>query len=209
MTGLTLLRLALTSCLVVCAPAAERLVDFDSPGPSETESTFSLGYSFSVDSDIWVTHLGTYDYGPCGIPDGLAGPQQVGIWALDGTLLASAEIEPLAALQGMFRYSEILPVKLEAGSSYVIATQGVDAPGEGWTTEPPSATLGLGIMLIEPRFAFVSPTDALTFPSQSGVGFGYFGPNAIFESVPEPAPLFLVGCGIGGILLMRLRRLSS
>src|SRR5690606_13875693 len=128
-------------------------------------------------SDIWIVSLGVYDYGPNGVPDGLAGPQQVGLWTANETLLRSKTVDVDAVLDGFFRYSTISPVLLESGSVYVIGAQGVGASGEGWIANPATFAAGSDIRYLETRYAFVQASDPLTFPRDT-LGAMFFGANA-------------------------------
>lgn len=194
--------------LAALAPAVP-LVEFTLPAEfEESSSAFNLGFSFAPSSDIWIVSLGVYDYGPSGVPDGLAGPQQVGLWAANEALLRSAVVDVDAALDGLFRYSTVAPVLLEAGSVYVIGTQGVGASGEGWIDNPSNFQTASEIQYMDARYAFVEADDPLTFPRESLPGSLWFGTNAqyVTTAIPEPGAMMLAGAGLVALLLARRRR---
>ena len=69
--------------------------------------------NYSVGSYMAITQLGVFDYGG----DGLANSHTVGIWAPDGTLLASATVlaGTAAPLVNGYRYTSITPLLIPAG----------------------------------------------------------------------------------------------
>src|ERR1035438_5798290 len=101
--------------VVLITPAAN-LVDFSSPGPLFSGSTWSLGFEFQVNSSITLTGLGTFDYGQ----DGFAQPQQVGLWNSSGTLIASTYVTNDNPLTGFWRFNPITPVALTVGDTYYV-----------------------------------------------------------------------------------------
>src|SRR5689334_7505685 len=86
-------------------------VDFASPGLVLGPSIWSLGFKFQANSSATVTRLGVFD----AYQDGLTGTQQVGLWDMQGNLLASTLVDNTDALQGFWRFRSINSVTLTAG----------------------------------------------------------------------------------------------
>ena len=79
----TVLLLCIMSSQAMATPVPA-LISFTNPSVWYSQD-HSLGYKFSVNSDIDVTALGFFDYNN----DGLAYSHEVGIWDAAATLLAS------------------------------------------------------------------------------------------------------------------------
>jgi hypothetical protein len=97
----------------------------------------TVGWSFAISQDIEVSGLGC---APGTDPD--ASEIEVGLWSLDGTLLASASIDLASASP----FTTIYPVMLHAGDIYVIG---------GWLGSE-SASGG--------QVMFTTPLEPLTSP---------------------------------------------
>ncbi|MCC6444462.1 MAG: PEP-CTERM sorting domain-containing protein [Armatimonadetes bacterium] len=169
-----------------------------------------IGFSFTVNQDIDVTHLGFSDYGK----DGLLSPHDVGIFRKDGNTWLTdvqAQVGSGDALEGNFRFTSLVTsVKLLTGVQYRIsATSGLDK----YTWNPldfnpdPAINFGGAASLFSP--ALTSPTFA------DAAVVGLFGPNFKFRStddtpplnpVPEPSSLAALGMGITGLLSAWRRR---
>ncbi len=182
--------------------------------------------SLSSGNYIAVTQLGVFDQGG----DGLVNAHAVGIWAADGTLLASTTIPAgtVATLVDGYRYMPISPVLIPPGASpipnpfrFLVAAEysagDVDdlvSPirvfGSGYT-QPVSATSYDGSL----SQGFYGLGAGLPFPSQHlPVPEGSSGPpflevNFQFNvvQVPEPAVSLLLASGLL-YLFLRQRRFS-
>ena len=165
----------------------------DPANSSKTDEAFSLGYVFTVNSSIRVTHLGRFD------ADGRfgnTGDKLVRLYNFDSGDVISSEtvsIYTLGELTGGVKshFVAIEPVVLKPGTRYFLATE-VSANeslyGNGIASWP-----GGGVKWIAGRSTAVgSPAmpgkaDANTFPQAGGLGECYFGPNFKYESTPCPA----------------------
>ena len=188
----------------VPAGAATLGVDFSSPGLQAGQSSWSLGYQFIANNAISVVALGTFDYGQ----DGLAGPQQVGLWDASHNLLASTFVDNSDPLQGFWRFNAISPISLVAGATYYVASQG----GEGYTFEPSGFTVDPNITFVQDAFHYNGDTSnsPLAFPDRTDNLAGFFGGNIELSSsatTPEPSSFALFGLGMAVVGLVR-RRLS-
>ena len=179
-------------------------IDLAAGGTDFTNGNWSLGFEFTANSSITVTHLGFYDDGG----NGFAGDHEVGIWDTAGNLLASGTVVAGDTLIDSFRYTAIAPLVLSAGTNYIIAAvTGAENYyfGAPVTTPPEvtyitdryaSDTLGSGLL------DFPEDSDALT-PANAG----YFGPNFQFDAAAVPEPMSMAIWGLGAVGLFGVRRL--
>jgi len=175
-------------------------------GPGFTD----LGYSFVANVATNVVSLGVWDQDG----DGLLNSHEVGLWASDGTLLASTVVSAGSAgiLDSGFRFTDISPVPLTAGQTYYVAalfTCGNLCPDDFAVFDPTSFLLAPQITYGSRRFL---PTTTLAFPALVGsLGTtGYWGGNvrldASAQPVPEPTTMLLLGSGLAAAFLRRRRR---
>lgn len=84
---------------------------------------FTCAYTFTANTAIRVTELGIYDFEL----DGLERFSTVGLWDLQGTLLASATLDAgqSGTLIGSFRYVDIADLDLVSGQQYVLGAFGM------------------------------------------------------------------------------------
>ncbi len=159
---------------------------------SNSAGGFVLGYKFTLTESVRVTQLGYYD----DFGDGLLGSHEVGLYAVDGSLLTSATINPGDTLDEVFRYTAITPIDLAAGDYVLSGVAGYDPgnPVDKYTHDPFSSTF-------DPRFAFIENRvlggqgNTLTFLTDADtemdpiLTFGWYGPNLKLVEVPEPGTM--------------------
>jgi hypothetical protein len=165
---------------------------------------FTVGWTFTTASNISITSLGVLDIAN-------HNAHNVGLWSASGTLLASQNVTlqspSYTSPQGSaFRFESIQPVTLMAGNSYTI--------GAEYTPE-----LYLDFYTYSLRAGSVVNScirygSAVQGPNNTGLVFpstvvadktGFFGPNFLFEPVPEPRTVYLLATGLV-ILGFRFRR---
>ena len=181
-----------------------------SPAVSFTNATFvadaapySLGWDFTLNQDVLVTHLGYYDRGN----NGLVQNHHVGIFRVsDQQLLVSNTVfttDPLAvgdAPEGFYRYHDIADFLLTTGITYRIVATTSSSDGyaydgyQGFASHPALATVGNG---------YWRSTVDLEFPSNLN-GPIYAGPNMLLDAIPEPASVGLLA--VGALLVFRHAR---
>ena len=190
-------------------PANTVISSLDNSGSAIVNDNVSctFGYSLTLGgSDASVTQLGVWDQGN----DGLAEAHSVGLWTSTGTLLASAIVPSgtSASLYNGFRYMNIAPLNLSAGTTYVLGVYD-DALNTDEITFQQTVTLGsdiasIGAPLLLDGIDLAFPTTPI-----DGNAEGFFGPNAMLSvsAVPEPSTLALAGMGgLGCLLLFRRRK---
>jgi hypothetical protein len=183
-------------------------VDFTSPGNQNSVSDWGLGYQFTANANATVVGLGVFDYNQ----DGLAGPQQVGLWDASQDILASVFVDNTDPLQGFWRFAAISPITLVAGDTYYVASQG----GEGYTWNTGGFTVNPDITYVQDAWVYIGDTSnsPLAFPLESdGVtaaqGGAYLGGNVEFGSaIPEPGTCLLIAPILFGLGVLR-RKLRS
>jgi MYXO-CTERM domain-containing protein len=176
------------------------------------EPDFLLGWTFTTNEALIVTHLGVYSGGDDG--DGLQNSHEVGIFNSAGVLIASTTVGPAPAATAInsFQYSLLdVPTILGAGETYtIVGHYGTPAGGSAhWTFGmPPGPQPGLSF---DPAINYVGVlfdfAPSLQMPSQGPFGpeAGYsFGPNVLFQAVPAPGALALLG--IAGLAARSRRR---
>lgn len=127
--------------------------------------TWTLGYSFQVNTAITVTALAVFDADA----DGLNVSHDVGIWNASGNLLASTTVAAGAVdpILGGYRYAAISGLPLTAGNIYYVgAVNGMD--NDGWLQDP-------SVLVAAPEITYLSRQyessgGSLVFPDQSGSG---------------------------------------
>ena len=168
-------------------------VDFAAPGPLIINGPYTVGFEFAVNTPIAVSGLA--DWNPT------AGGNEVGLWNVSGTLLASADVTTSSPTIGNadLNYTAIAPVVLSVGDYYVGA---VAYSGESLTWNVSGMTTIPQITYLTPEYA-VGAT--LTFPTAGagGATTGYFGGDFVESAIPEPGTIGLLGLGIASLVLFR------
>lgn len=167
-----------------------------------TDTSATVGWSFTVSEALTVSSLGYFDLGA----NGLGESHGVAIWTGAGTLLTSATVPSGTAgtLLNSFRYVAISPLILNPGA-YVIgggnalAVDTFVGIASGFSASPLiSFTAARGI------------DGSLEFPTISNPAFnpGFFGPNMLITAaaVPEPSNLILFGTGLIALVGLTVKR---
>jgi hypothetical protein len=163
---------------------------------------FTLGWRFDVNWASKVTGLGVAD----GRDPGLRNSFQVGLWDQGGALVASGTVAGgvAAPLVSGFRYVDIDDVTVAPGTYFIGALylNGADQvifPGNPIVDFAVSPRISFGAATFAPGGTLASPTTS------SSSDKGYFGPNLLIDSVPEPQDwvLFVVGFGLVGTVTRR------
>jgi PEP-CTERM motif-containing protein len=198
--------------LLVCAGSllyADTLgVSTSGDGLFVNTGTWTLGYSFQVNSAISVSALAVFDAGS----DGLNVSHAVGFWDASGNLLASVVVPAgvAAPIQGGFRYEPITPLALTVGNVYYVGSvNGID--NDPWEQDPSVLTAAPQITYLSRQYEFSS--GGLVFPNLVGSGTtGYFGGNFLFTTgvpVPEPGTFMMLGGGLVAIFSAARRKFRN
>ena len=201
---LMLALLVSAASLLYAAPLG---VSTSGDGVFSNTGTWTLGYSFRVDSPITVTALAVFDADS----DGLNVSHAVGIWDASANLLASVVVPAgvAAPILGGFRYENISPLALTVGDVYYVGSvNGID--NDGWEQDPSVLTAAPEITYLSRQYEFSS--GGLVFPDLVGSGdTGYFGGNFLFggTQTPEPGTLMMFGSGMLAALGAARRKFRS
>jgi len=180
----------------------EALESYSTDGTTR-EISGTLGWTFDPSTYITVTALGCFT----NALDNNGQSMEVGLWAADGSLLASNLITTISAAVGLSRYEPITPVFLNPGETYYLGAYSPSGftsletyiPG---TTAPlvvaPDIMLG-GLASTNAGFAFP--------PAEQGTGGDvYLGANFQFQQgVPEPSSVGLFALGVCAAAISRGR----
>jgi len=164
----------------------------------------TLGYSFTVNSDFLTKQLGFFDSGALGLTNSHA----VGLWDVNGTLLASVTIGAglTAPIADGFRWANLSTTALlTAGNTYTLGgtliANDADLMGISATINTPF-TLGQTSLYHDN----VGTDTTLRLPDVSFAQVsGFYGPNLAGSPVPIPSAGWLLGSGLVGLIGLRRR----
>jgi hypothetical protein len=153
-----------------------------------------VGWSFRPLTNVSVTALGCFDYIVSNAPE----PMLIGLWAADGTLLASNGISTNSILIDQTRYAPIEPVLLSTNQTYYL---GAFPTSGGMVIEAFAPEDGPGYASMAPEIqlntAVYSTNVSFTFPESIGgpPDSAIFAPNFEFQDgiVPPVLNITLAG----------------
>lgn len=203
--GVTFLCLGLTSQASAVLVGTEAAVSFPATGTQGIGVTpFTVGWSFSLDDDRRLTHLGIYNFNNSGQANT---DRQIGVWDSLGNLVADVTL--LAGPGGgeldtdpnaNFLYVPVAPnVMLGAGEVYTVGAwyPGDNSPGivfdAGVSTIDGFNFLTASLVNFSGTFGQPDTDVGTSFPD------GFFGPNLRLSIVPVPAAVWLFGTALLGL----------
>lgn len=209
--------IALALAAVIAAPASAEIAADFTGGVTYIRGSFTnFGWTFSTSETRVLTALGVFDRNPAGFADQHA----VGIWNVDGTLIASTTVTSATALSastsplGGWRFENVAPVLLAAGSYtigayYPTNQDGFIGSADGNEVVVSSAswmTFGQGVARTDGSEFLARPESVVGDVFQPG----FFGPNFQSAAVPEPASwaMMIAGFGLAGAALRRRVRVA-
>ncbi|MEJ2669697.1 MAG: DUF4082 domain-containing protein [Gammaproteobacteria bacterium] len=162
-----------------------------------------VGWEFVANSDITVTSLGMWDEFEDGFNNDAP---EVGLWTLNGDLLASTIVTSNDELIDGFRYSDISDVKLTGDTHYVVAGVFREVVAN---TNPNSFAFDADISNVYPTDVMWldsrgANSDTLIFPTDFNNFDGFFGAN--FRFVDEPTTCLLIITGLLGLGMTTTQR---
>ncbi len=170
-------------------------------------ATGTAGWTFQTTTSLTATELGCFTN--VFFNNAAVSTIQVGLWAPDGSLLASNSITPASSLLDQSRYESIEPVLLTPNQVYHI---GIFNPGGNLGLEVAGVSSGGTVSLASlislrgtalGSGGFTSPLE-MPGPDASI----YAGPNFLYRWVPEPSSSLLLGLGAGLWFARRFFRCS-
>ena len=192
---------AIGTCHIVSADTAVEFPN-DPFTPVFPAGGTTFGWQFTVNETIDITHIGLYD----NEGDGFEGAHTMGLWDDDGALVWTEIIQPGTSLPliDQFRYIDLDPPTADGKGGPITVT-----PGHEYTLGFYQAGFFLFDSMLT-RFGEVPLIhDVINYPGHgvgnftSGLGQPTaalsnhaFGPNFMFEMVPAPPSLALLGLGL-------------
>jgi hypothetical protein len=165
----------------------------------------TVGWRFSVNRPIIVTHLGFWD-GDAGTGTAMINSHPVGMWDTSGTLLASNVVNPTSPFTGQFRYEPIPNLEIPAGTYNLGAFYpGTNPISDGYRTSTTGITMSPGFTMLNTLRDPDGAQTGLVFPSVATAAGGRFGPNILFTEIPEPTGAAVLA-GLAGVFAARRRR---
>lgn len=178
--------LVLAAALVVRAQDTVAIQSFISTDYGITAAT--AGWSFQPLTNVSVTALGCFDE----IVSNQPGPVWVGLWAADGTLLASNAVTTNSTLISRARYEPINPILLLTNETYYL---GAFSPSGGMVIHAYSPGNGSGYVNTAPEIqlgmAVGSTNSSFSFPGTAvgPSGSAILAPNFEFQDGIAPPVL--------------------
>ncbi len=175
------------------------------PAWSNNFGNYNVGFRFTANAELYVTHLGAFDEGG----DGFSSYNiEVGIFETDGDLLGSKIVGTGDTLEGQFRFTELSQPLLLAEDTdyYAIAyhSSSEKVAAKSSVTVDPNITYVENVEQYGGPFKFVTQTDG------AGWDAGFFGANFKVAPTPEPtAFLLLAMVGVPVALKRRRRRRAA
>lgn len=163
----------------------------------------TVGWQFSVNRAVNVTHLGFWDGDAATLPMLTSHP--VGLWSAAGVLQTSNTVNPASPLTGQFRYEPTTNVTIGPGT-YVLGAfySALNTNDDGYLTGTTGITMSPGFTMLNTARDPSGPQTGLVFPSVFTAAGGRFGPNLLFTEVPEPGSLALLSTA--GLFALRRKR---
>ena len=183
--------------LAVSAQASYIAYDVQKDVITDNIGTGTSGMLFSTNQALYVTALGYFDaHG-----NGFNFSHDVGIYdTTTHSLIASATVNSGDTIINYFRYVSLAkPLLLSANTSYFLV--GFDQIGDAQNT-PEWSSVTIAPQITSLGYFYSTTPSGLAYPTIP-YGTPYFGPNAEFQTVPEPAAILLFGLGLLGLAVLR------
>lgn len=198
---------SLAALVVACAAFAQgtsqAILGYTNSVSAFNPAGMTAGWTFQPAVPLTVTNLGCF--ANVFLNNGSVASVRVGLWAPNGSLLASNTITPGSVLFDQTRYESIAPVQVFPGQTYALGVFYFD----DITLDLANSFVG-GIVQVSPEIqslTVASGTGGFTAPlPETGLPIGaYLGPNFRYDGrVPEPSSWLLLG--LGGLLLAARRK---
>lgn len=198
---------SLAALVVACAAFAQgtsqAILGYSNSVSVFNPAGMTAGWTFQPAIPLTVTNLGCF--ANVFINNGSVASVRIGLWAADGSQLASTNITPESLLFDQTRYESIAPVQVFPGQTYAVGVFYFD----DLTLDLANSFAG-GVVQVSPEIqslTVASGTGGFIAPlpeTGSPIG-GYLGPNFRYDGrVPEPSSWLLLG--LGGLLFAARRK---
>ncbi len=185
--------------VTLAAPVMALTLD-GAPGWHNNFSNSNVGFSFTTHAELYVTHLGIFDYEGNGLASyGV----EVGLFEADGTCLGSEIVYSADPLDRGFRFTEVSEPFILADNTeyYAIAylNSSEQVAAQSSIATDPNITFGTNVE------SYGGPFKLITSGLGSGWDAGFLGPNFKTVVTPEPASALLLLAG-GAVVVAKRRR---